>query len=475
VTISVLATAALLKAVLAMTATAAAATTAKHAAERRAEQNDRREALAKSVGIEIAASRERIKRLDASAALPLTAELERITSMAGDAPDEKTTPRVLDALNALATGIRAAEIDASLLDERREKIKYLTRTVTSYGDAGYDAELADMTRRAAGLSSTPLDEAMREARKIIDRLLEMDAALSHRPVSPPVRSAGTAADAEMAERVRQIDEIRDLAGRVTQLDPAETERLTAVVNTLTPDTQFPERIASLARQMRTEWATVRERAAATAYFRETLTALNAELAEVKGAISSPEGAILARRCASLLAMRFIGRVEFMALYEDIARFVRANEKEITETLLTGRVTRAMSKLGYELISDGGPEPRPGDVRYLETPYDGYRVMVKAQGGEVAARLARVGDEAAGAEERAADAETGKKGCRDFDKFLEEMKNGGLPLDVTVRQEPGERPLLAIKEGKGAPAARKKTRRSRGRSVTERGEMRSETE
>jgi hypothetical protein len=178
--------------------------------------------------------------------------------------------------------------------------------------------------------------------------------------------------------------------------------------------------------------------------------------------------------------RFIERDEFMGLYEDIAKFACEREKEIADGYFVRKLEGVLGEMGYDLLTDGlqeegrgdgsGFSMRPGEVRYLESPYDGYRVMIKAgSDGSLTARLVRtVASErerdAAGEDQRQKDIEAGQKWCRDFDGFLEKMRGLGLPLDVTVRREPEEVPVLAVVD-KSRPVKRR--RKSRENAPSER--------
>jgi hypothetical protein len=75
------------------------------------------------------------------------------------------------------------------------------------------------------------------------------------------------------------------------------------------------------------------------------------------------------------------------------------------------------------------------------------LKVDAKGG-VTARLVRaVATEeeknAPAADQEQKDREAGKKWCRDFDGFLEKMKEQDLLLDVSLRQEPEESQVLVV--------------------------------
>jgi hypothetical protein len=68
-----------------------------------------------------------------------------------------------------------------------------------------------------------------------------------------------------------------------------------------------------------------------------------------------------------------------------------------------------------------------------------------------------------------DRDASAKWCADFDRFIEKMRQAGLPMDVTLRKEPGEAEIITITdttdavthEKRGTRKAHKKRRRSSG--------------
>jgi hypothetical protein len=168
--------------------------------------------------------------------------------------------------------------------------------------------------------------------------------------------------------------------------------------------------------------------------------------------------------------KYIERTDFMNLYEDLARYAAGREKEIADALFAGKVKEALEELGYEILEDvdgaGGADTlAPGEVRYLESPYDGYRVMAKVDaGGSLTTRLVRVAEDDEHASDRdAGDSAAGAKWCADFDRFLDKMRQAGLPMDVTLRKEPGEAEIMTIADkAETAAGEKRKTRKTHKR-------------
>jgi hypothetical protein len=313
-------------------------------------------------------------------------------------------------------------------------------------------------------------ERLQEMHELKDLARTADtSALEKKKSTPHPAREGTAAKPEIT---RAVAEIRDWAGRIALMDASEGEKLRPILEKISADTLFPDRLTRIRSQLKRTWGALRERRASTEFFRETLTE-TARMARLhQAAAKSAEGAELARRCEEMCedGRRFIERADFMMLYEDIAKFAYDREMEIADDYFVSRMKSALDEMGYELLPDEAAEKplenadipiRPGEVRYMASPYDGYRVMVKADtGGALSARLVRVvaaneEKDTPGADQGQKDIEAGQKWCRDFDGFLARMRELGLPLETTVRIEPGESPLLAVVDKKQPARKRRK--------------------
>jgi hypothetical protein len=272
---------------------------------------------------------------------------------------------------------------------------------------------------------------------------------------------------EEAERAMWT-EIRDWAGRIASLDEEAGKRAAEAMARVEAGTAFPEKAEALRGQLKSEWGALRERAASTSFFRDTLADLKRELSRAGDAVSSRGGQPLMSRCDAMLGAKFISRPDFMDLYEDMAKFVAENDEAIADSLFARKVKETLEELGYELAGSAAPDGgasgagdlRPGEARYFDSPYEGYGVMLKAGKKSLAARLVRSENSGGALRENLADEEAGRKWCGDFDKFLGMMSDAGIPLDVSARREPGEAPVATAWGVKGN-RARGKRRRGRG--------------
>ncbi|MDR0647982.1 MAG: hypothetical protein LBF92_01405 [Synergistaceae bacterium] len=395
------------------------------------------------------------------------------------ATDSDGAARAAGDLRDLRLAVRRAELDDAQAKAREESVRGLLGEAASAKVPAYEMELVRLKAGFERSQSLPFDERMTELQRIAERLQEMNklkdlargAGISgpkENKLTPRQARKGAATkQADDAETQRVVSEIRDWADRIARMDASEGEKLRPILEKLSADTHFPGRLPQLLRQLKTTWGDTRERLASAELFRETLR----EIAGMAGIAKTAEGSELARRYEELCldGRKYIERADFMRLYEDIATFACERERKIADDYFVSRMKSALDEMGYELLPSDAAEKsggngdipmRPGEVRYLDSPYDGYRVMVKADtGGSLSARLVRVaasGEEkdASGPVQAQKDIEAGQKWCRDFDGFLARMRELGLPLETTVRIEPGESPLPVVADKK-RPARRKR--------------------
>jgi hypothetical protein len=420
---------------------------------------------------------------------------------------QSTMTAAVEDLNELRQKLRAAELDEAQCRARMETVRHSLEALRSLELVSYERELARLEGEVEKILTLPVEERLFELEGVLEQLREMDrfaqAAAEtdiggleeRRYVYNPSRNAPQKAGSSSREsRLRMVREIRDWAGRIAQVDEIEGEKLLPALENLKADSPFPDRLASLRDQMKTAWGALRERAASTAFFRDKLEELLGVLQASQNAADSREGSELIRRCGAMRGGKFIDRALFMTLYEEICRFVWARNEEIADAFFAQKVEQALSEMGYELLSDELPDEAPqlelegqaalqtGQIHYLESPYEGYRVMLKVDSkGTVTTRLVRVvesddeannkanDDKNASADQKQKDREAGGKWCHDFDGFLEKMREQNLPLDVTLRKEPDETELLTVvdKNPHGREERKKRGKKGRKQLSTER--------
>jgi hypothetical protein len=417
-------------------------------------------------------------------------------SLPGRLDSDSAMTTAVDELNTLRVKLRTCELDEAQCRSRTEAVRGLLEALRVRDVPPYRGELARLEGELGKISTLPVEARMLELQGMLEELREMEtlAEAAAEADIGALEERRYVFEPHVSEDPRRIIlEIRDWADRVGQMDDIEGEKLRPLLENLNPDTPFPDRLIRLRDQMKTTWGALRERAASTVFFREKLLELLELLqasqdAAESGAVTplgGREGSELIRRCGTLCAGKFIDRRLFMTLYEDISRFVWAWGEEIADAFFAQKVEQTLAELGYELLTDDLPEAdfaeiapalqepalrepalRPGQVRYLESPYEGYRVMAKVDPkGVVTTRLVRAVDSeeeknASAAEQRQKDVEAGKKWCRDLDGFLDKMKARGMPIDVTLRKEPEESELLTVVD-KNMRGRKKKRGKGRG--------------
>jgi len=447
-----------------------------------AEREEERDALRRSLRVEFESEGERIARLDdAKVSSELRSELDAIQNSA-DAriKDAASSKRIFDEMNELSVKIRLAAVDDAMCRERSKsvsaKLEALRSTAPAVAGASGGAQLRELEDEIGRARVFPMERRMAELQRILGKLNEIERSSrdAFSGQMTETRFDFTPAPSVPDEAGRLISEIRDWAGRVAMLDPDGSENLAPVLSHLNANTSFPDRLASLHRQMKTTLGKLRERAASTAFFRDTLMSLKSDLSAARNAMKSPGGKALMSRCDALCGGKYIDREDFMGLYEDMASFVASREEEICDSIFANKVQTALEELGYELMSDEMPDEsqdasaaplEPCAIRYLDTPYEDYRVMLRADArGTVTTRLVRAIEnetaQSADAEQKARDMETGKKWCSDLGEFFERMKDEGLPLDVTLRQEPEEAAVMTVVDPELKRKKRRKSEKAR---------------
>jgi hypothetical protein len=404
----------------------------------------------------------------------MMSELESIKdSLAASFDGGAESLEALDGFIALRQKIREAELDYEQYGARAEAIRKLTGELRASGIAVYEEALARLEENFKMADGLPPEERMVHLQGIVDELNEMRAlesvasaasradisALEERRLeAPPLRTSAEEtkdpappADGGAQKKLKMVLEIRDFAGRIAMMESAEGEALRPMLENLSADTLFPDRLKRLHSQTKAKWGELRERTALSAFFRETLSDLMGALRESGasgGALDSGEGRALALRYEKTVSAPIIKREDAMALYESIALFMRSHADGETDALFIKKLESALSEMGYELLSDEGPEElTPDKAHYLISPFNGYKVMLRvSSGGELAVRLVRDAESGdAGSSESPAqairDLDVGGRFCGDVDRFLGRMSEMGFPLDVTVRREPGETEIM----------------------------------
>jgi hypothetical protein len=435
------------------------------------EKQEHRENLRHGIFKEIASLENRIDRAgDGPATLKIKTRLAKMRRSAENgAISEQTAKNLFAELDEVSLDIRRAETDVELCRIRERAIfSSLERYVTA-GDLTPD-ERGEIERETADASRMNAEDRLSALSRVSEKL----SALKRDGTANGEKDARTEALRGRADHDEIRRDIRDFASRISALDETEGKRAAAMARRADAETKFPDKLEDLHGQIKTLWGAVREREASTSFFRDTLDELREALSNTGESFAAPEGRKLMQRCGAMIGAKYIERTDFMNLYEALAKYASGHEKEISDVLFAGHVKEALEELGYEILEDmDGTNGAlvPGEVRYLESPYEGYRVMAKIDGGALTARLVRVAENDEHTRDSdASDSEAGAKWCEDFDRFLEKMRAAGLPMDVTLRKEPEETEIMTISDTAEATVGKtRKTRKKRRRSSGMKGE------
>ena len=338
--------------------------------------------------------------------------------------------RDLDVLfRELRVKINEAQIEERSWSQSLQDFKNGCRTAQKRISDKNALRLEQLQQEAEDLGSLPFDEGF-------SRLMQMIAELRTITKEP-------AETKDSPNPSKEIDEILDCAARIAQIDPQERDKLLPLLDELKHPSPFKSRISMIHRQVRLTYAAVRERAAQTRCFKEELEPLLPLISLI------PDGESFAERIQSLLKSEFIERKIFLSLYEETRLLLAQTQENLADSILTEKVSSILEEMGYSLNTAEEKTWKPGQIVYLNSPYAGYRIMLKiSEKKDVAIRLVRIVTteeerEHTSAYQRQKDAEIGKKWCADLDVFLERMGKFGIHLNTALRQEPHEAPLLVI--------------------------------
>ncbi|MDD4835569.1 MAG: hypothetical protein PHU72_00500 [Dethiosulfovibrio sp.] len=279
------------------------------------------------------------------------------------------------------------------------------------------------------------------------------------PPAPQVEAAEQNKDIELMRA-----DIADFGGRIAFFDRQEAEILRPLMEEATCCTSH-FRISSIRDQVKTTYGRLKECKVLTELFKQEIR----ELLPVMKRTKNSESVIV--RMEELLSSEKVDRNDFSPLYCEIKTIFAEQLDSLLDDAVARKMGSVLGEMGYSLIAEdrvfvGDPVTSlpPGEICYLESPYKGYRVIVRIDGGKLATRLVRVvanEDEAkAGGEYQCQkDEETGRKWCKDLNAFYDSMEKEGIFLKPVHCKEPGEEPLDVVIDDKIASRHSKPVRES----------------
>lgn len=249
---------------------------------------------------------------------------------------------------------------------------------------------------------------------------------------------------EADEKISLLQDISDFGGRVAFFSEYEAEKLKPLIDEAKSDTEM-SRLRLICTQVKTTYNRLREQAILTDTFKQSL---NDFLPSIHRAHNTE---YLCNRIEDLLKANVVSRDDYDEIYKTVKIVLSEQSETIEDAFFAEKIASTLNEMGYNLIDENGnpAELPPNTMRIIETPYDGYRVRVKVgHDNSVVTRLVRV----VGSEEeknttseyqRQKDIETGKKWCKDLEKFYKALEADGLQMKDVMRKEPDEESLDII--------------------------------
>ena len=249
--------------------------------------------------------------------------------------------------------------------------------------------------------------------------------------------------------------IADFGGRVAFFDQEEAASLQSLLEESTSCGSL-SRLSLIRNQVTATYGKLKERKVLTELFKQDLR----ELLPVMQRTKNAESVIV--RMEDLLNAREVGREDFSPLYGEIKAVLAEQMEYLIDDAVTRKAEGVLHDMGYSLVAEEEQQHenlngdlRPGEIRHLNSPYEGYRVRVRVDKGKVTTRLVRVvGSEeearSGGEYQRQKDEEIGRKWCQDLDSFYGALKKDGIRLESVFRKEPGEEPLDVVVDEKMGP-------------------------
>ena len=246
------------------------------------------------------------------------------------------------------------------------------------------------------------------------------------------------------EKKSLLEDIYDFGGRVAFFSEYEAEKLKPLIAEAKNDTGI-SRLKLIRTQIKTTYNRLREQAILTDTFKQSL---NDFLPSIRRARNTE---YLCTRIEDLLRADVISRDDYDEIYKAVKIILSEQSKTIEDSFFAEKIASTLNEMGYNLVDENGnpAELSQNTMRMIETPYDGYKVRVKVgRDNSVVTRLVRVvGSEeeksATSEYQRQKDIETGKKWCKDLEKFYKALENDGLQMKDVMRKEPDEEALDVV--------------------------------
>ncbi len=357
---------------------------------------------------------------------------------------------------------------ACMLDEELGKIESVLSGEGGEMPAGFRSEWDEIRGERQKTKALALQERIKSLTALLDRartFAEKAAVAANISLAGLVEEKYTLParipTPEGAKLASLLSDILDFGARVAFYDDGEARKIRPLLDEAASDeTRADEyRLAAIREEVRMRYGKLKERTVQTETFKEELRDMLPLVRRARGA----EALIV--RMEELLTAREISHAVYTPLYRDVKAFLAEQLEGIVDDVLAEKVGATLEEMGYSLVGGEGDDLSAGEVNFVQSPYDGYRVKVKVdEGGMLSTRLVRVVESedeknATSEYQRQKDIEVGRKWCRDLDAFHEKMKSAGVEFETALRKEPEELPLDVVVEAR-AGGGKKKTQATR---------------
>lgn len=380
------------------------------------------------------------------------AELERPYINAMNDGDTYTAE---DTVSRFRKQIISVQADEELAVSRQNELSEYLSALSQEAPAGFTEEINAILRKNKISSSSSIHDQnerikslFSEAQKLADEIsransISLEGLAEQTFIIPPV--INNADDEKKSdESAGLLEDICDFGGRAAFYDESAAESLKPLITEANSGAEV-SRLKLIRSQVKTTYNNLREQAVLTAMFKRDIGDF---LPPMKKAHDTES---LCLRMEELLTASVVSRDEYNSVYKEVKAVLAEQLDYIAEAVFAEKISATLSGMGYTLFDENGSPANltPGQVRMIDTPYEGYRARVKVgKNHTVVTRLVRVvgsEDEKASVSEYQLqqDIETGQKWCKDVQNFYDALKDDGITMTVNFSKEPGEEPLDVV--------------------------------
>lgn len=359
-----------------------------------------------------------------------------------------------DVVSRFRKKIISVQADEELTVSRQGELSEYLSALSREAPVGFSEEINSIRKQNVISSSISIDEQSKRIKSLFSEAQKLAGEISQASsislggiteqtfIIPPVTSVVD--KSYSSESTELLQDICDFGGRVAFYDEATADDLKPLIAEASNGSEI-SRLKLIRSQIKTTYNKLREQAVLTAMFKRDIRDF---LSPMRKAHNTDA---LCLRMEELLTAPVVSRDEYNSVYKEVKAVLVEQLDYIAEAVFAEKISETLLGLGYTLLDENGNPANltPGQVRMIDTPYEGYRVRVKVgQNNTVVTRLVRVvssEDEKSSVSEYQLqqDIETGQKWCKDVQNFYDALKEDGIAMTVKFSKEPGDEPLDVV--------------------------------